>query len=154
MRTTELWNNGWYFSRQDCGHALTLAHGEAVTLPHTWNAKDGTDGGNDYYRGRCWYVKKFAAPALADGEQLWIELRGAAMTAEVFLNGQKLVAHSGGYSTFRAELTPALAAGKNLLAVSVDNSANDTVYPQKADFTFYGGLYRDVYLLCLSLIHI
>lgn len=153
MRTTELWNNGWYFSRQDCGHALTLAHGEAVTLPHTWNAKDGTDGGNDYYRGRCWYVKKFAAPALADGEQLWIELRGAAMTAEVFLNGQKLVAHSGGYSTFRAELTPALAAGKNLLAVSVDNSANDTVYPQKADFTFYGGLYRDVYLLCVPTTH-
>ena len=153
MRTTERWNEDWYFSRQDCGPALTLAHGEAVTLPHTWNAKDGTDGGNDYYRGRCWYVKKFTAPALAGGEQLWIELRGAAMTAEVFLNGKRLAAHSGGYSTFRADLTPALAAGKNLLAVSVDNSANDTVYPQKADFTFYGGLYRDVYLLRVPAAH-
>ena len=58
---------GWYFARKDCGPALTLAHGEAVTLPHTWNAKDGTDGGNDYYRGRCWYVKKFNAPELNPG---------------------------------------------------------------------------------------
>ena len=53
------------------------------------------------------------------------------MTAEVYLNGRKLARHAGGYSTFRVELSPALQEGGNLLAVLVDNSENDTVYPQK-----------------------
>ena len=153
MRTQTDWNQGWHFMRQDCGPALTLAHGTAVTLPHTWNAQDGTDGGNDYYRGRCWYVKKFYAPHLADGEQLWVEFEGAAMTAEVFCNDKSIAKHTGGYSTFRAELTPWLKPGENLLAVSVDNSENDSVYPQKADFTFYGGLYRPVYLVTVPAAH-
>ena len=67
MRTKTDQNQGWYFARQDCGPALALAHGTAVALPHTWNAQDGADGGNDYYRGRCWYVKKFTSPALGRG---------------------------------------------------------------------------------------
>ena len=153
MRKTVAWNTGWRFARRDDGPAWTLANGAAVTLPHTWNAQDGTDGGNDYYRGRCWYVKTFTAPALAPGEQLWAEFQGAAMTAEVFCNGQSLVKHAGGYSTFRAELTPCLRPGENLLAVSVDNGKNDTVYPQKADFTFYGGLYRPVCLITVPKAH-
>lgn len=144
---------GWYFARKDCGPDLTFAQGEAVSLPHTWNAKDGTDGGNDYYRGRCWYVKKFQAPELNPDEQFWVELEGAAMTAEVFCNGKSIATHRGGYSTFRAELTPHLKPGENLLAVSVDNSENDSVYPQKADFTFYGGLYRPVYFLTVPTAH-
>ena len=145
-------NTGWYFSRQDVGENLTLAHGQAVILPHTWNAEDGTDGGGDYHRGRCWYVKKFPRPALKAGEEAWLEFEGAAMTAVVTLNGVELIRHEGGYSTFRVELTPFLKA-ENLLAVSVDNSANETVYPQKADFTFYGGLYRDVNLLIVPQAH-
>ena len=153
MRKIETWNSGWYFAWQDCGPGFALDHGEAVTLPHTWNARDGQDGGNDYYRGRCWYVKKFMAPVLDREEQLWLEFEGAAMTAEVYLNGQKLARHAGGYSTFRVELTPLLAAGENLLAVSVDNGKNDTIYPQKADFTFYGGLYRDVNLITVPATH-
>ena len=138
-------NAGWYFSSQDVGENRTLAHGRAVILPHTWNAEDGTDGGNDYHRGRCWYVKKFPRPALEDGDEVWLEFEGAAMTAVVSLNGTGLARHEGGYSTFRVELTAYLEE-ENLLAVSVDNSVNDRVYPQKADFTFYGGLYRDCLL--------
>ena len=153
MRNKICWNNGWRFFRKDQPAADTLAAGEAVTLPHTWNAKDGQDGGNDYYRGTCWYAKRFAKPELAAGEQLWLEFEGAAMTAEVYLNGQKLARHEGGYSTFRVELTPLLAEGDNLLTVSVDNGKNRTVYPQKADFTFYGGLYRDVNLLTVPAAH-
>jgi len=135
----------WIFQKPGCAF-------EAVTLPHTWNAKDGTDGGNDYYRGTCVYEKSFAKPALQDGEELWIEFRGAAMTADVSLNGRKLAHHEGGYSTFRVNLTEALAE-ENVLSVSVDNGKNDRVYPQKADFTFYGGLYRDVYLLIVPQEH-
>ncbi|MGN0998455.1 MAG: glycoside hydrolase family 2 protein [Faecousia sp.] len=150
MREIFHFNSGWYFSRQNvCGEAV-LSFGTRVDLPHTWNAQDGQDGGNDYYRGNCWYAKKLVTPRL-DGRQLWIEFEGAAMTAEVFLNGVKLCRHEGGYSTFRVNLTPNLKPeGKeNLLCVSVDNGKNDRVYPQKADFTFYGGIYRNVNLIAV-----
>lgn len=146
-------NENWYFQRQDCGAALTLDHGEAVQLPHTWNAKDGQDGGNDYYRGACWYVKKFTNPILRGGEEAWLEFRAVAMTAEVFVNGVKLICHKGGYSTFRINITQALKEGENLLSVRVDNGKNREVYPQKADFTFYGGIYREVYLLVVPANH-
>ena len=145
MRQIINFNDNWRFAKP--GEAQTL-----ITLPHTWNAQDGTDGGNDYWRGTCEYRKSFACPKLNEGEELWIEFRGAAMTAEVFLNGQKLARHEGGYSTFRANLTPALQA-ENELLVTVDNGKNDRVYPQKADFTFYGGLYRDVYLITVPTEH-
>ena len=124
----------------------------AVTLPHTWNAVDGQDGGNDYWRGTAVYEKQFARPALAQGERAFLAFDGAAMTAEVFLNGEKLTRHEGGYSTFRMEITDYLE-DENLLRVTVDNSANDRVYPQKADFTFYGGLYRDVKLIIVPGTH-
>jgi len=152
MRIKQQFNDNWFFLRQDCGGAFALAHGEAVSLPHTWNAIDGQDGGNDYYRGTCWYAKTFSKPQITDAEQVWLEFEGVAMTAEVWLNGQKLCRHEGGYSTFRVNLTDALQED-NLLAVSVDNGKNETVYPQKADFTFYGGIYRDVNLLTVSKTH-
>lgn len=152
MRIKQNFNSGWYFLRQDCGGAFALAHGTPINLPHTWNAQDGQDGGNDFYRGTCWYVKTFAKPEMTEDQQVWLEFEGAAMTAEVFLNGHKLCRHEGGYSTFRVNLTECIQE-ENLLAVSVDNSKNETIYPQKADFTFYGGIYRDVNLLTVSRTH-
>ena len=145
MRSTLNFNSHWQFTKPGAAPV-------AVTLPHTWNAADGTDGGNDYFRGICTYTKEFAAPAHADDEEVWLEFEGAAMTAVVTLNDQQLTRHAGGYSTFRVNLTPALAA-QNTLTVAVDNSANRTVYPQKADFTFYGGIYRDVSLMVVSKNH-
>ena len=145
MRSTLNFNSHWQFTKPGAAPV-------AVTLPHTWNAADGTDGGNDYFRGICTYTKEFAAPAHADDEEVWLEFEGAAMTAVVTLNDQELTRHAGGYSTFRVNLTPALAA-QNTLTVTVDNSANRTVYPQKADFTFYGGLYRDVHILIVPHSH-
>ena len=117
----------------------------AVELPHTWNARDGQDGGNDYYRGTCWYTLALTKPAIPAGGKAVLQLDGAAMTAVIYLNGEKLAQHKGGYSTFRVDLTNHLK-DENLLAISVDNRDNDTVYPQKADFTFYGGIYRDMTL--------
>ena len=142
MREIILFSDNWTFVKEDIE--------ETVTLPHTWNAKDGQDGGNDYYRGTCWYKKRFARPE-AEGE-VWLEFNGVAMTAEVFLNGQKLARHEGGYSTFRVDLTDALR-DENELSVSVDNGINRRVYPQKADFTFYGGIYRDVHLIIVPREH-
>ena len=145
MRQIISFNDNWLFNKP--GEAA-----EAVTLPHTWNAIDGQDGGNDYWRGTATYSKHFARPALKDGERCFIEFKGAAMTADVILNGKHLAHHEGGYSTFRADLTEALEE-ENLLVVNVDNGANDRVYPQKADFTFYGGLYRDVNLIVVRSQH-
>lgn len=124
-----------------------ISHGwEAVTLPHTWNAVDGQDGGNDYWRGTAMYCKIFSRPQW-DG-RTFLECNGAAMTADIYLNGKHLARHEGGYSTFRVEFTESLQE-ENLLCIAVDNGVNDRVYPQKADFTFYGGLYRNVNLLCV-----
>ena len=145
MRTIIPFNDNWSFAKGD-------GVGEVVTLPHTWNAKDGQDGGNDYWRGTAAYCKSFEKPDLEEGERLFIEFMGAAMTTDVRLNGIDLAHHEGGYSTFRADMTEALQE-ENVLVVSVDNCANDRVYPQKADFTFYGGLYRDVNLIFVPAEH-
>lgn len=146
MRNITNFNNGWMFSRD-----LESTEKHPVTLPHTWNAEDGQDGGNDYYRGTCFYEKQFTVSE-TDSRELWLEFEGAAMSCEVFLNGESLGRHEGGYSTFRFCLNGHLKA-ENSLLVSVDNSDNSTVYPQSADFTFYGGLYRDVHLIEVPEIH-
>ena len=132
-------NQGWIFTGPS-------GREEAVNLPHTWNAKDGQDGGNDYYRGTCHYRTEFAEPEFdREREVVYLEFRGVNATADVELNGRKVMHHDGGYSTFRKDITEFLEK-ENEIRVAVDNSVNDRVYPQKADFTFYGGIYRDVYL--------
>ena len=124
--------------------ALFAKDGEAfasVALPHTWNALDGQDGGADYWRGIATY--KIDLPNPTKGMKQYIELQGANHVATVYCNGRELGTHKGGFSTFRYELTPAMKAEGNVLTVVVTNGVCD-VYPQNADFTFYGGLYRDV----------
>ena len=165
MRSVEMLNNGWTFVKEAAdaeAAVLAASHGEGkdIDLPHTWNAADGQDGGNDYYRGTCWYVRKLAVPALAEGEEAWLEFEGVANSARVYADGTLVAEHEGGFSTFRANLTPAFhqaqAAGAETvtLVVAADNSANDRVYPQYADFTFYGGIYRDVKLIRVPAAHI
>ena len=136
----------WLFSKRNTGDVA-----ETVTLPHTWNAVDGQDGGNDYYRGTCDYTRQLTKPATNPGDEVWLEFLGAAHTCEVMLNGEKICRHEGGYSTFRVKLEN--LKENNTLVVSVDNSDNDRVYPQKADFTFYGGLYRGVNLIVVPASH-
>lgn len=126
---------------------------ETVDVPHTWNNVDGQDGGNDYWRGTCTYQKRFPLPPFdPDTQAVYLEFQGVNATADVKLNGQSVIHHDGGYSTFRADVT-ALLREENHLEVKVDNSVNDRVYPQKADFTFYGGIYRDVKLLIVHKTH-
>jgi len=137
---------GWEFTGPD-GTTTT------VDLPHTWNARDGQDGGNDYWRGTCIYRTHFAAPQFnTASHQVWIQFDGVNASAHVVLNGFPVCNHDGGYSTFRANITE-LLRDENELTVEVDNSKNDRVYPQKADFTFYGGIYRDVSLMVVSKNH-
>jgi len=124
--------------------ALFAKEGEAfapVALPHTWNALDGQDGGADYWRGIGTY--KIDLPNPTKGKKQYIEIQGANHVATVYCNGRELGTHKGGFSTFRFDLTPAMRAEGNVLTVTVTNAVSD-IYPQNADFTFYGGLYRDV----------
>ena len=125
---------------------------EAVALPHTWNALDGQDGENDYFRGTCYYAKKLLREDLPAADRYYLEINGANSSADLYLNGNKLAHHDGGYSTWRADMTDLLEA-VNLIVIAVDNAPNETVYPQMADFTFYGGLYRDVSIICVNDAH-
>ena len=135
--------------------SFTYHNGEIIKLdlPHTWNAIDGQDGGNDYWRGTCSYKKIFEKPEFdAKKELVYLQFHGVNASAKVILNGKEVCKHDGGYSTFRRDVTELLEK-ENELVVYVDNSVNDKVYPQKADFTFYGGIYRDVELLVVSKDH-
>ena len=125
---------------------------EVVTLPHTWNAKDGQDGGNDYFRGSCCYVKKIEKSDLPEGEQYFLEINGANNSADVYVNGKKLAHHDNGYSTWRVDMTDVLEES-NTIVIVVDNTPTELVYPQTADFTFYGGLYRDVNVIAVNKTH-
>ena len=150
MRKITVLRDGWRFlksaqSPEDA--AERSGRGENICLPHTWNAVDGQDGGNDYLRGTCWYVRELSQEELA-GSCVFLEVGGAAMSADVWFNGKHLTHHDGGYSAFRVKLTGS-CADRNMLVISVSNEDNDSVYPQKADFTFYGGLYREVRLIAV-----
>ena len=143
-------NEKWLFVKDTAD--ITSREGDTVNLPHTWNAIDGQDGGNDYFRGACLYAKTLKKADLPEADCYYLELRGANSSADVYVGGEKLAHHDGGYSTWRVDLTNKLT-DETTLAIVVDNSPNDTVYPQMADFTFYGGLYRGVNLIAVNKAH-
>ena len=153
MRTVFNFNAKWAFTKQADSVPATLPmNWNWVNLPHCWNAIDGQDGGNDYYRGTCYYAKSLDKMDLPTADRYYLELRGANSSADVYVNGQHMAHHDGGYSTWRVDITDVLQR-ENLFVVTVDNAPNDKVYPQVADFTFYGGLYRDVSIICVSESH-
>ena len=114
---------------------------ELVALPHTWNAFDGQDGDAYYYRGTGIYKINLPDPDLK--KKQFIEFRGANHSAKVYLNDNFIGSHEGGFSTFRFELTKYMKENSNELMVYVNNEVSH-IYPQRADFTFCGGIYRDV----------
>ena len=147
MRKILKLNEGWQFIK-DCADPSATEGAVSVNLPHTWNNEDGYDGGL-YFRGSCVYSKTINKEELGAGNH-YLEIRGANSSADVYLGGKHLAHHDGGYSTWRVNLTNDLVSGDNALAIVVDNAPNETVYPQMADFTFYGGLYRDVYIVTVA----
>jgi len=110
------------------------------------------DGGNDYFRGSCLYKKVLKKADLPAADLYYLEFRGTNSSADLFVNGECKAHHDGGYSTWRVNITDALTENTEI-ALIVDNSINETVYPQMADFTFYGGVYRDVNLICVNDAH-
>ena len=153
MRKVINFNAKWAFTKDATAVPSTMPDKwNFVNLPHSWNNIDGQDGDNDYYRGTCYYAKKLVKSELSKAAQYYLELRGANSSADVYVNGKHLGHHDGGYSTWRVNMTDSLEP-ENLIIVTVDNAENDRVYPQMADFTFYGGLYRDVNIVCVAESH-
>ncbi len=146
-------NDSWKFIK-DCSQvpANLPESAETVNVPHCWNAIDGQDGGNDYFRGSCIYTKTIAKADLPEGAVCYLEINGANSSADVYVNGKHLAHHDGGYSTWRVNITSEIL-DENVISIVVDNAATEMVYPQTADFTFYGGLYRDVNLIGVPKTH-
>ena len=154
-RTSTALDDGWRFQRAEVAGAETVAFDDsawaAVALPHTYNATDGEAGGA-YYRGPAWYRRTF--DIAAGSQRLFLEFDGAALAADVWLNGRHVGRHEGGYARFRMDVTAFSKPGGNTLAVRVDNSALSTVAPLGGDFTIFGGLYRGVRLIETEPLHI
>ncbi len=143
MRTVTKINQNWAFSLDATAvPAEYPSEWKVLDLPYTWNGEDGQDGGNDYYRGKGYFAKALSASDFDENDVHYLQFDGVNSSAEIYFNGKKIAEHHGGYSTFRAKVED--IKENNLLVVVADNSANDRVYPQTADFTFYGGIYRDV----------
>ncbi|SKA82523.1 beta-galactosidase [Clostridium sp. USBA 49] len=150
-------NNSWKFKRNDEEKAMEKNYNdetwEIVNVPHTWNAIDGANGFN-FYKGACWYRKKFLINSLEEKNKIFIEFNGSNSITDVYVNGNYIGQHRGGYSTFRFDITDVVEfGGENVLSVKVDNTVVDDVYPQMADFTFYGGIYRNVNIIVTDDVH-
>ena len=143
-------NEAWRFQRADVAGAEVPALDDsawpAVTLPHTYNAEDGEAGGA-YYRGPAWYRRTIELDASPSARRRFLEFDGAALAADVWVNGHHAGRHEGGYARFRFDVTGLLKPGRNTLAVRVDNGNLPTVAPLGGDFTVFGGLYRQVRLI-------
>jgi beta-galactosidase len=148
----------WRFHFGPVAGAEVVAFNDAtwtpVSLPHTWNAQDGADGGNNYARGDGWYRTHFRSEPVWRGRQVFLQFDAASRSATVFLNGRQIGEHTGGFARFRFDITAALAAaGDNVLAVKVSNAPDDAP-PISADFTFFGGLYRGVKIFTVDPLHV
>ena len=153
MREIKNINNDWYFSDTAKTVPTSIpADWQNLTLPHTWNGTDGQDGGNDYKRCKAFYCREILSADLT-GEENFLEFDAVNSTAEIFWNGISLLVHHGGYSRFRVKIPTDNIKEKNIITVSADNSRNETVYPQNADFTFYGGIYRSVKIVSVPSAH-
>ena len=152
-------NTGWRFIRADVTGAQAPGFNDSgwtsVNTPHTWNAVDGADGGNDYYRGVGWYRRHYTVPSDLAGKRLYLQFAGVNQVADVWVNGTYLGQHKGGYSRFRFDATAALLPGQdNVIAVKVTNARDTTIAPVGADYTFQGGIYRNVSLWAVDDLHV
>lgn len=152
MRITEYISENWHFR---FGEEIDIqeedfAKSQIIHLPYTYNGFDGQDGGANYYKGKSVFSKKIERPKLPEGYRFYVEFRGVNSVCDVYANGKHLMQHRGGYSAFRADITKEFGnQGSLILSLIVDNTIYSDVYPQMADFTFYGGIYRDVYLIAV-----
>ena len=150
------WNSDWKFHQGDAAPDAQTREWQGVSIPHTWNATDASDGGSDsgkakdaYYRGPGWYAKSFRTPEEWSSKRVFLRFQGVSSVADVYLNGTRLGQHRGGFNAFCFEVTPYLAKSgkKNDLRVRADNTPFDDVPPLSGDFPVFGGFYRPMEVL-------
>ena len=140
-------NEGWMFSKVNSAW-------EMIDFPHTWNGYDGQDGGDDYFRGTCMYSKPVRRMLLPKADRYYMEFQGTNSEAVLYINREEIASHKGGYSTWRADITEALKRDEiSTVLIKVDNKVTDDMYPLEMDFPNYGGIYRDVNIICVSESH-
>ncbi|WP_163161127.1 glycoside hydrolase family 2 TIM barrel-domain containing protein [Arthrobacter sp. Alg241-R88] len=162
QREREQLNEGWRFFRGDIASASKNSFDDTgwtdVTIPHTWNAQDANDDEAGYYRGPGWYRSSLKMKKQYEGKRLFLYFEGANQVADVYVEGAHVGNHVGGYQAFSVEITDQVANVKNgrdaTIAVRVDNSHNLDIPPLSADFTFYGGIYRNVWLVVTEPVHL
>ena len=152
-------NENWRFIRSDDENAKQVQFNDAgwqlVNFPHTWNAADAQDDERGYYRNVAWYRRTLNIPTDKKDKQITIFFEGANQEVELFVNGISAGTHVGGYTRFSFDITKLVRFGQqNLFALKVNNSFNENIPPLTADFTFFGGIYRDVYLIFTNKIHV
>jgi len=144
-------NDAWYFTKQNISNDSNIVW-EKINIPHTWNNEDANKF-KLYYKGNAWYKKEFMLSPDDRDKTIYINFEGVSSYTEVYLNGQLIGNHKGGYSAFQFDITKyALLNKPNTLLVKVNNENTD-ITPLRGDFTFWGGIYRDVNLIKLNKIH-
>lgn len=150
QRVKQTINDGWLFALYDgdaSAKEFNASDWETVSIPHSWNAKDSDDEVKGFYRGKGWYRKLVNVESLVDNQKVFITFEAANQEADVYVNGKHVGNHKGGYSAFTFDISDQVEVGTNVVAVLVDNHENLDIAPLSADFTFFGGIYRDVYLV-------
>lgn len=147
-------NDNWVFTKENHPSYANkrIDGGELIALPHCFNAIDGQSG-EGLFKGVCWYQKKLAITAEKLEKYLFLEIGAASIVSEIYVNGTLVDTNKCGFSMFRVNLTEYLNVGNNLISIMVDNSFHNDIYPLMADFSFYGGIYRDVKLIEANTLH-
>lgn len=157
VRHIETINDAWHFYKGKIEHPFSnyaSRSWEKVTIPHSWNTQDILDDEDGYYRGEGWYKKTMKIPQVYQNQQVFMLFEGANQVTSLFVNGNKVGKdHIGGYTTFARDITTAIKEGNNDITIKVDNAHNDEIVPQSADFSFYGGIYRDIHLVITKPVH-
>jgi beta-galactosidase len=162
QRLTQSINANWLFCKDSVARspaeAARATSWKPISFPHTWNAADVLDDEPGYYRGVGWYRKTLLVPADWQRRAVYLHFEGANQEAEVYVNGELAGRHAGGYTAFSVPISRFLAFAHAAPAtaevlVKLTNRYNPAIPPLTADFTFYGGLYRDAYLVAAEAVH-
>lgn len=140
--------NKIYLNRKPEGktdfYEYAFENGLRLDVPSDWNSQTPE---LKYYEGTVWYARRFDAPR-QDGRRLFLHFGAVSYRCRVYLNGEEIGSHEGGFTPFQIEVTGRLKSADNFLAVEVNNTRTPDAIPAMAfDWWNYGGITRDVSLV-------
>jgi len=155
-RTKTNVDRGWKFLLGDDSGASAPAFDDTrwqyIDLPHSFS--EPYFRSPDFYVGYGWYRRHVRISTAEQKAQTFLEFEGVFQDAEVWVNGKKVGEHLGGYTGFSLNISRDAQAGDNIIAVRVNNLWNGQLNPRAGEHVFSGGIYRDVYLVTTSPVHV